>query len=292
MNGILLVDKPSGPTSFDVLRQLKRTLGKHKSGHTGTLDPFASGLMVVCFGEATKLVQFLTDNIKEYVGVMELGSETDSGDRDGETVAEMPIPENFHRLLSEVLPAFLGEIEQTPPRHSAIKVQGRRLYDYARKGEDVEVPTRRVTIHELEILNVDGHRVSFRVVCGKGTYIRTLAMDWARKIGTVGTLVELRRTRQGLWRVEDGVSMEADEEHVRASLLPSTALEGTIPRVTLNETHARLIPFGQRIPVGELHVPFPEDEPVMVCNSAGHLLAVARIDGEEVRVERGFAESW
>ena len=188
VNGWLIVDKPRGMGSTDVVNMTRRMFKAKKNGHAGTLDPFATGVLPVAFGEATKLLPLVTDGRKEYEFVLQWGAETNTGDSEGEIVSRCEKVPSREDILA-VLPQFIGEITQVPPAFSAIKINGQRAYDLARKGEDVAVPERKVEIYTLELLEeLPGCQARFRVVCSKGTYVRALGRDLARKLGTFGYL--------------------------------------------------------------------------------------------------------
>lgn len=245
-SGILLVDKPAGITSADVTNQLKRKHKFARIGHGGTLDPFATGLLVVLLGEATKVARFLLEGEKEYEAVAKLGVETATGDHTGEVVANLDIVEKSAPEWQEIANSFLGRSSQTPPAYSAIKVKGKPLYEYARKGEEVEVKAREITIRSFEILEATKELVRFRVRCSGGTYIRVLALDLAKKAGTTAHLMELRRTGSSSFRVEQSLLLEkalqtAAEELPLASLLQ--ALDH-LPKVPLNEVEAQKVRHG------------------------------------------------
>ncbi len=207
-NCILLVNKPKGWTSFDVVKKIRGGLRLKKVGHAGTLDPLATGLLVICTGTKTKSISGIQETEKEYTGIMVLGGVTESYD------LEKPVSQEFEfrhitlELLKEHAQKFLGEIEQIPPAHSAVKVGGKRAYHIARKGKDPELAARRVTIHEIEILNYNAPEAEFRVVCSKGTYIRTLIHDLGKSVDSGAYLKELCRTRVGEYSIEN--SLEPD----------------------------------------------------------------------------------
>jgi len=292
VHGVLLVDKPVGITSFDVVRQICRTLGTKKCGHTGTLDPFASGLLCLCFGEATKMVQYLMADEKEYVADLRLGIETDSCDCEGTIVERADVPDDILTKMRAALPEFTGEIEQKPPVFSAVKVDGKRLYEYARKGEKVEIPSRIVHVRELELFTVKEECAKLRVVCGKGTYIRSLGRDLATSCGTVGHLIGLRRTRLGHWTVQNAVSPEATEEELLSAMMTSTESLESFPQFTVEDQIAKRIGWGQRIAEGQLPSKVLPGETMLVRDSGGGLLAVVRLEEGVLAVERGFSQPW
>lgn len=210
LDGVLLLDKPEGLSSNHALQRAKRALDARKAGHTGTLDPFATGLLVCCLGRATKISAAMLEADKTYVATIRLGEETDSGDLTGHIVFEAPADaqpvtrEQFEAALVE----FRGEIEQIPPMHSALKRDGKPLYEYARQGIVLERPARQVTIYRLDLLDFDGLDAKILVHCSKGTYIRTLAQDIGRALGCGAHLSALRRTQVGPFSLDDAVALE------------------------------------------------------------------------------------
>ncbi|HLU15431.1 MAG TPA: tRNA pseudouridine(55) synthase TruB [Burkholderiaceae bacterium] len=210
IDGVLLLDKPEGLSSNHALQRAKRALDARKAGHTGTLDPFATGLLVCCLGRATKLAGQLLDSDKGYLATIQFGVETDSGDLTGSVTAEADsdFPGIDAQALEAILPEFRGDIEQVPPMHSALKRDGKPLYKYARAGIEVERPPRQVTIHRLEVVSHTPREAVIDVVCSKGTYIRTLAQDIGRRLGCGAHLTALRRTRVGPFHVDDAVALD------------------------------------------------------------------------------------
>lgn len=208
LHGVLLVDKPVGITSFDVIRQLRRTLKTRKIGHAGTLDPFASGLLILCVGDYTRFAGYLTDDDKRYRATVAWGIETNTDDCEGTPVQEFPIPAGWENTLEQLLPRFRGVISQVPPAFSAIHIDGERAYARARKGEEVEIPAREITVHTLDIVETGVDYCVIDVIASKGTYIRALGRDLGRALGMGAHLSALRRTRSGSFDVEDAVSIE------------------------------------------------------------------------------------
>ena len=211
--GVFLVDKPVGPSSFAMIRKVRRLLGMKKVGHAGTLDPFASGLLVICAGRpATKLISGLMDGEKEYIATITLGIETTTHDPEGEVVSRNGVKQISRDTVDRCLAGFLGKLQQVPPAYSALKHKGKPLYYYARQGIEIKKEPREITIHSLEkledqpILQGDSVELKVRVVCSKGTYIRTLAFDIGRVLGCGAYLSDLRRTRSGLFTVEKSFS--------------------------------------------------------------------------------------
>ena len=205
-DGILLVDKAAGETSYDVVRRTKRIAGRKKVGHAGTLDPFSTGLLIVMLGRGTKLMPFLMEGPKRYRAEVLLGVETGTQDPEGRVVEEKAVPELTRDRVEGALERFVGEIEQVPPAFSAVHVEGTRAYKLARKGLDVRMQSRRVVIHAIDLLSVDPPRLSLDVRCSSGTYVRSLARDLGRALGTVGHLAGLRRIASGSFRVEEALA--------------------------------------------------------------------------------------
>ena len=203
MNGILIVDKKIGETSFDVIRDVRKKYNMKKVGHTGTLDPMATGVLPILLGDATKLSDFLMDHDKEYVAILKLGKKTNTGDSEGEVIEEGKIPKLETSKIEVVLKEFLGTSMQTPPMYSAIKVNGKKLYEYARAGEEIERNKRKIEIFKIELISYKDDEIEYKVNCSKGTYIRTLCEDISEKLGTVGYMKSLRRTRVGEFSLED-----------------------------------------------------------------------------------------
>jgi len=210
MNGVFLVDKPQNMTSFDVVAILRRKLNLKRIGHTGTLDPNATGLMMILVGKSTKILPFISDQVKTYQALLKLGIKTDTGDIWGTVIKEKPVPSLTEQDVQRVLKSFLGKSEQLPPMYSAVSVNGKRLYEYARQSIEVERKPR-----QIEIFSIDGNLseqgVEFTVTCTSGTYVRTLCEMIAEKLGTVGTMSSLNRIRINEFKLEDSVPLELIE---------------------------------------------------------------------------------
>jgi tRNA pseudouridine55 synthase len=282
VHGVLLLDKGVGQSSNDALIQAKRLLNAQKAGHTGTLDPFATGLLPLCFGEATKFAQDLLEADKTYETVVHLGIRTSTGDTEGEVVANAVVGATREQLQA-VLQSFRGAIAQIPPMHSALKRDGKPLYEYARAGVTLEREARRVTIHELELLDYQAPLAMLRVRCSKGTYIRVLGEDIGAALGCGAHLKTLRRTAVGSLSIEQALTLEtlaARPEPERASLLaPVDALLSSFPVVTLNEELARRFSHGQRLALGKEGVPIPgmEGRVRVIRNADRQLLGTGQI---------------
>ncbi|MCO6522884.1 MAG: tRNA pseudouridine(55) synthase TruB [Snodgrassella sp.] len=238
LNGVLLLDKDSGMSSNSALQRARFLYGAAKAGHTGVLDPLATGLLPVCFGEATKFAQYLLDADKAYIATLQLGVATSTGDTEGEVVATADTSITLEQIQAAIM-AFSGEISQTPPMYSAIKYQGKPLYEYARAGITIERKSRQVTIYQIDILEFAFPRLVISVRCSKGTYIRTLAEDMARHMGTVAHLTALRRIATAGFAIEDTYSLaaisSADEVTRDNWLLPCDVLVQHFTAVTLTD---------------------------------------------------------
>ncbi len=206
-DGFLVVDKPPGVTSHDVVAIVRNVTGLKKVGHTGTLDPFATGVLPLALGGATRLIAFLDEREKVYDATVVLGSQTDTGDPTGRVVAEAPVPTVKRERVEAVLADMVGEREQTPPRYSAVKIAGRPLYDYARAGQEVEAKARKITLHAMELLGHEAATIRVRIRCSRGTYARVIAEEIGVALGTVAHLGDLRREASGPFTLEAAVSM-------------------------------------------------------------------------------------
>jgi len=253
LDGVLLLDKPSGITSNAALQQARRLLGAAKAGHGGTLDPLASGLLAILFGEATKFARFALDSDKTYLAAVRLGIATATGDAEGEVLARRPVQADAADVAA-ALERFRGEIEQVPPMHSALKREGRPLYALARAGLTVERSPRRVRIDELALLERAGDVLHLRVRCSKGTYIRQLAADLGEALGCGAHLVALRRIEAGGFTVDEAIGLDdlagLERRARQARLLPTARLLDGLPEVRLGAEHARRFARGQPVSAG------------------------------------------
>ncbi|MBO6564023.1 MAG: tRNA pseudouridine(55) synthase TruB [Pseudomonadales bacterium] len=256
ISGILLLDKPMGITSNAALQQVKRLFNACKAGHTGSLDPLATGVLPLCFGEATKFSQFLLDADKHYRARVRLGVTTDSGDADGKVLETKPVPEITDEALEQALDNYRGEITQVPSMFSALKVDGQPLYKLARQGVEVEREARPVTIYELEVQDRSGDELTLDVRCSKGTYVRTLAEDIGRELGCGAYVAGLRRLAAGPFKIEETVSiqqleelMSEDRSNMDVKLQPVGAAVKDWPAVELTEVTASFLRQGQPVQV-------------------------------------------
>ena len=287
--GVLLVDKPEGPTSHDVVDRVRRTLAERRIGHTGTLDPFATGLIVLCLGPATRLAEYLSGMDKEYLATVRLGQSTATHDRDGAVVSES---DEWRGLSTEAiwraLADLTGALRQLPPEFSAKKVGGEPAYRKARRGEAFELAAVDVTVHELELLEVMLPLVRVRVSCSSGTYVRALARDLGEALAVGAHLTELRRTRVGPFRVEKAApssELEDADALLRRILEPARAL-AHMPAVSVNEVDAARLAQGQEVPTSGVDV--PEGQPLAVLRR-GALVAVATSVEGRLRPRKVFA---
>jgi len=251
IDGVLLVDKPRGGSSNTILQRVRYLLNASKAGHGGTLDPLATGLLVVCFGEATKFSAQLLDGGKTYTGEIRLGARTDTGDAEGAVIESIPIP-SLPDELRDLAERFTGEIVQQPPNYSALKHQGRPLYEYARAGTPVAAKPRTITIHALALVRLADDTLGFEVTCSSGTYVRSLAEDISVALGTVGHLSALRRTTSGGFRVENAITPEVLEQlpmaEREARLFPPDTLLRDVPAWDVDAGTAASIRQGRTVP--------------------------------------------
>ena len=252
IDGVVLLDKPSGMSSQSAVTSVKRLLHAEKAGHTGTLDPMATGLLPVCLGEATKYSQDLLDADKAYLAQLRFGIQTDTGDAQGQIIAEKSTAEVVDNamaktLIDAILPHFIGDIQQVPPMYSALKRDGKPLYEYARSGIEIEREARRITIYSIKLLNVQWPVIDIEVHCSKGTYIRVLAEDMGHALGCGGHLIGLRRTMVGHLSLAQSASLES-LQHSAPQILPVDALLQTLPELTVDDIQAKRLEMGQRVP--------------------------------------------
>jgi tRNA pseudouridine55 synthase len=283
-NGILLLDKPAGMSSNAAVQRVRRAFGREKAGHTGSLDPLATGVLPICLGEATKVAGYLLDGDKEYEFTARFGERTSTGDTEGEVVERAAVPDDLHAALIDAIPRYLGTIQQVPPMYSALKRDGVPLYRLARQGLEVERAARPVTIHELTLRAVDGANGSFHVRCSKGTYVRTLAEDLAQSMGSCAHLIALRRTAAEPFPQGNLVTLEQVEAGPSSSLplLPPDAALPQLPKVTLDGAQSSRLRQGQpvRPDAGELRVGL-----VRLYDPRGRFLGIGELEGEGTLVK-------
>ena len=295
VHGWLILDKPSGMTSNQALGAVKRIYKPKKAGHAGTLDPLATGLLPIAFGEATKTVPFVMDGRKVYRFAVTWGVETNTDDSEGEAIATSPVRPNVDAILA-ALPDFRGEIQQVPPQFSALKINGQRAYDLAREGERVDLAARAISVHRLDLVECpDKDTAIFEAECGKGTYVRSLARDLARQLGTCGHVSALRRLLVGPFDENTMISLEKlnslahsapREEDLADYLHPIETALDDIPAVAINRNEAARLRRGQPILLRGRDAP-SESGPTCVM-SAGALVAIGEIDCGELHPKRIF----
>ena len=257
IDGVVLLDKPAGMSSQGAVTAVKRAFNADKAGHTGTLDPMATGLLPICLGEATKYSQDLLEADKSYIAQVKFGSRTDTGDAEGQIIEVLPLPAFADEFaikvaLDALLPKFTGPITQVPPMYSALKRDGKPLYEYARAGIELERVPREITIHAIRWTNIHWPEATLEVSCSKGTYIRVLAEDIGNTLGCGAHLVGLRRTEVGHLNLEQSFTMESILQGLQDSsnyILPVDALLQTLPHLTVDELQAKRLEMGQRVPL-------------------------------------------
>lgn len=258
VSGVLLIDKPQGMSSQQVVSKVKYLLksdvhDSKKAGHTGTLDPMATGLLPICLGEATKFSHYQLDAVKSYQAIIKLGEQTDTGDAEGEIITTIPVPHVTQAMLQSVTEQFLGEIMQVPPMYSALKKDGKKLYELAREGIEVERAARPLTIYQLSLTPLSAQQLQLTVTCSKGTYVRVLAEDIAKALGTVGHLTALRRIQTGDFEIANAITL-ADFAALDVAarfdkLLAVDACVHSLPSLVLDDNQSKRIRQGQRLNV-------------------------------------------
>ncbi len=283
MNGVLVIDKPEGWTSHDVVARCRKILKTSRIGHTGTLDPFATGVLVLLVGKATRLAQFLSKNEKEYIAEVTFGFETETGDKTGK-IKENTRCNDFkidEERIYETLNAFLGEIEQIPPMFSAKKVKGKKLYEFARKQIEIERKPVKVKIYEIDLLKIEEKSIILRIVCSSGTYVRTLAEDIGKKLGISAHLSALRRMRVGKFDLSKAITLEKLEEicyqgKLNDFLFPMNKVPLELPKLVLDESRIDRVRNG-----GSLRIETPENfsdgEMVCLLDVQKNLVAIGKI---------------
>jgi len=289
-SGVLVVDKAAGLTSFDVVARARRALGERRIGHAGTLDPGAVGVLPLLVGEATKMMAYLVAQDKEYVAVVRLGVATDTQDLSGRIIATRAVPLLDRGQLERVLGKFVGRIRQAPPMYSAVHHEGRRLYELARQGVEVVREAREVVVHGIELIDVMGDRITLRVICGKGTYLRALAADVGEDLGCGGALEQLARVRVGSFTRAEALPSDdltrLERSALLARLLPVDAPLSAWPAVGLGDRDAVAFAHGQPVPLPQGRA--GQGSFVRVQDHQGRFLGVgvAVAGGTRVRPER------
>lgn len=288
MTGILLVDKEQGWTSSDVVAKLRGVLREKKVGHAGTLDPLATGLLIVMIGRASRASDFLMRHDKSYRATLRLGIETDTQDISGHVLSEKPCRVTAEEL-ADLLPSFLGEQQQIPPMYSAIKMHGLKLYEIARKGETVERAPRTIRISSIAVKGFEGQDPILEITCSAGTYIRTLCHDIGRALGCGGCMAGLRRLSSGTYSVKDAFTIHEIEAAAEAGaaeelLLPVDSVFSELRALTVDEVRERKLRCGNPVPVS------CPDGPVRVYSESGAFLLLGNVRGGVLKTEKSFFE--
>lgn len=290
-NAVILLDKPEGKTSFDLISAVKRITGIKKIGHSGTLDKFATGLMVICTGNATRLTRFFLEDDKRYTGRIKLGIETDTCDITGEIMSEKPFSSVDWNSIQSELSKFTGSINQIPPKYSALKIDGKRASDRMRSGEDIDLAGRDVKIYSIDVLATDplqGH-IDFDVFCSKGTYIRSLARDFGERVGTGACLSSLRRISSGIFNISQAATIDELKNAVESGnvdnrpfiLSPMEVLKG-FSKIILNDTGAARVANGALFSREEvIMLEMRDGDFFIIADNQENLIAIAEIDIEK-----------
>lgn len=286
VTGIIVIDKPTGDSSNHILQRVKRLFNARKAGHTGSLDPLATGVLPICLGEATKVSEFLLDADKHYQVTCTLGALTDSGDADGEVIDRQALPDFDHQTLNTVCTRFTGDQDQIPPMFSALKHQGQPLYKLAREGIEIDRKARQIKIYDIEVVSLDAQSFTLNVHCSKGTYIRTLVQDIAVALGSVGFVSALRRTVAAGFDLQSAHTIETLNAIAESGLdrldtllsAPEHALTD-MPSLSLEQEQARRIGYGQRVPVEETG---SENDWVKLFDKDQHFLGLGQLSDDGI----------
>jgi tRNA pseudouridine55 synthase len=287
LDGVLVVDKPQGPTSFDVVREVRHALKTRKVGHTGTLDPMATGVLAICLGDATRIAQYLTDGDKAYEAVIRLGAETDTLDAQGKVTAECGLPVLNREIIEAALRPFRGGIWQTPPMYSAIKMGGKRLYELARAGEEVERKAREITVYALELRDFSSNEIRVFVKASKGFFVRSLAQDLGRALGSGAHLSALRRVASGPFVLAQAVTLAevvAKGPAIASQLVSAEASLEWVPSVTVPGASVEQVMHGVQVETSVA------DGLVRVLGPRGELLAMADAERGRLKYRRVLAK--
>ena len=249
MDGVIIINKPKEYTSHDVVNIVRKQLNMKKVGHTGTLDPNATGVLPILVGQATKISKYLIEHKKTYIATIELGEKRDTGDSEGNIIeSDSNIKEFDISIIKQVLQSFLGKQKQIPPMYSAIKVNGKKLYEYARSGQEVEVEPRKIEIYRIELIEYINNRIEFEVECSKGTYIRTLCENIAEKLGTIGYMKELQRTSVDKFKIKESINLEElSEDEAQKKILTIENIFKEKEKIYLNDKGVELFLNGVQL---------------------------------------------
>lgn len=278
MDGIVIINKPLGLTSQQVVSKVKKILGEKKAGHTGTLDPFATGVLPILLGKGTKLSQYLIEHDKKYIATIYLGEKKDTGDQEGNTIEIKTVPQLNEEKIKSVLEKFKGNQKQIPPMYSAIKINGKKLYEYARNGENIERPERDIKIYEINLLEQNENLIKFEVACSKGTYIRVLCEDIARELGTVGYMCSLERTVVNKFKIENAIKLEELQEN-RDKIISIEEYFSQTQKINLTEKKVDLLLNGVKLTYNL------EDGFYRIYNTQNEFLGIAKIQNQLLKRE-------
>ena len=287
INGILIVNKEQNFTSHDVVAVMRKILGTKKVGHTGTLDPQATGVLPICVGKGTKVSDMLTCSDKEYIARVRLGITTDTEDIWGEVLTKTDCSHITEDMVGDAAKKFVGEISQTPPMYSAVKVGGKKLYEYARSGIEIERKSRTVTIHSIDISDFENGEFSMRVSCSKGTYIRTLCADIGNTLGVGATMTALVRTKSAMFNLDSAKTLDeiraiAENDDVKSLIIPTDAVFADLPEIHLDGKRTAQILNGMF-----LNVNFADDQ-YRVYGSEGDFLCVGNVENGILKIVKNF----
>ncbi|MBU3142076.1 tRNA pseudouridine(55) synthase TruB [Clostridium sp. CF012] len=288
MNGILNVFKPTGMTSFDVVRIIKKISHVKKVGHAGTLDPEASGVLPVCIGKATKAIDYIMGDFKIYEAELKLGVITDTYDREGKILSEREVNASTEEI-TQVINSFIGEIKQVPPMYSALKVNGKKLYELARAGIEIEREARAITIYDIEISAIELPYVKFRVKCSKGTYIRSLCYDIGELLKCGGMMWNLQRTATGQFHIEDAINIvDLNEENINGHIMPIESIFQNNTKITIEDRFVKFLLNGVVVKDKALACMFECESVYSIYNNENDFIGIADKSNEGVRLIKSF----
>ena len=284
MDGIIVINKPEGITSFDVVRKIKKLCSTKKVGHTGTLDPLAAGVLVICIGRATKIVDFLMDGTKLYEAVLKLGVVTDTYDREGNILETHEVPGD-EEMVKCCVQKFVGEIYQIPPMYSALKVNGKKLYELARQGIEVERKPRKLNIYDIKILKIELPNVTFQVTCSKGTYIRSLCYDIGRQVGSGGAMWKLLRLSTGGFNINEAVPLsELTEANIKSYLIPMDKALRNYKKVYFEDKYSKFLYNGVLIKTSVIPDDIEKDTNYLVYLKNGDFIGIGALGNNGFKI--------
>jgi len=288
MNGILNIYKPTGMTSFDVVRKIRKISNVKKVGHAGTLDPEASGVLPVCIGKATKAIDYIMEDFKIYEAELKLGVITDTYDREGKILQESEVKADVEEI-TQVINSFVGEIKQVPPMYSALKVNGKKLYELARAGIEIEREARPIVIYDIDIIDIKIPYVKFRVKCSKGTYIRSLCYDIGEQLKCGGMMWNLQRTATGQFHIEDAINIEdLNEENISKHIMAIEKAFQKNAKITIEDRFIKFLLNGVVVKDKTLTCKFEIDNTYSIYNNENDFIGIAERSNEGVRLIKSF----